>query len=47
MVEYKCGSCKHIVKEPRDASGTLRCVKCGYKIMFKARQPVGTHVKAI
>lgn len=46
MVDYKCGNCGNVTAEPRDASGTLRCVKCGYKILFKMRQSVVQNVKA-
>lgn len=46
-MEYKCGKCGDITKKLRDASGTLRCVKCGYKTFFKVRQPVARKVKAL
>jgi len=46
MSSYRCGGCGEVTKELLDASGTLRCSKCGYKIFFKTRQPVARKVKA-
>jgi DNA-directed RNA polymerase subunit RPC12/RpoP len=47
MSEYRCGHCKTVTPEPREASGELRCTNCGYKIFFKVRQPIAKPVKAV
>lgn len=44
MADYKCWNCGEKTSEPKDSSGTIRCVKCGYKIFFKVRQPVARKV---
>jgi len=46
MAEYKCWGCGEKTTEPLDSSGAIRCIKCGYKIFFKVRQPVARKIKA-
>ena len=45
-MEYKCGACGDVTKEPRDMSGIIRCRKCGYKIFLKKREPLAKKVIA-
>ncbi len=40
---YVCAACG---KEVKEIGEIVRCPFCGYRILYKARQPIGKRVKA-
>ncbi len=42
---YVCPKCKRVFD--RIPEGAVRCPYCGYRVLFKAREPVVKVVKAI
>lgn len=42
---YKCGDCGKIL-ENLDLTMPVRCPYCGYRVMFKHRQPIAKKVSA-
>ena len=44
MTMYKCAKCGTVVAEL--TVGVVRCSNCGYKVLFKVRDPVTKTVKA-
>ncbi len=41
---YRCGKCGTTVKSVEE--GMVRCPSCGYRIIYKTREPVAKTIKA-
>ena len=40
---YKCAKCGAVVQDL--AVGVIRCSSCGYKVLFKLREPITKTIK--
>ena len=44
---YKCYKCGEVIKDPQKLEGLVRCPRCGFRIMYKLRQPAVRRIKAL